>query len=229
MNIDIKKRESFVFHRDWFDVISKRDDATRLEVYDAIMEKVFNNSEKALSDLASVVMDFVIPQINRDTQKWVDIREKRSKAGAKHNGNQYVTKLEQNGTNGTSVPTLEQNGTNGTVSVSVSVDNISKDNVILKEKEDTKVSIKKNNKIFVKPTIEEIDAYVKEKGYHIDAESFFNFYESKGWVVGKSPMKNWKSACGTWENTWKEKHPRKNGDDLFGQETNNPYPQGYWQ
>ena len=229
MSTDVKSRDSFVFHRDWFDVISKRDDTTRLEVYDAIMNKVFNNSDLALSDLASVVMDFVMPQIHRDTQKWIDIREKRSKAGAKHNGNQYIAKVEQNGTNGTSVPFDKQNGTNGTVSVSVSVDNISKDNVILKEKED-KSSTKKSSTRFVKPTIEEVSDYITEKGYHVDAENFINYYESKGWLVGKSPMKNWKAAVKTWEKTWKDSHPAQMQQEMFPVDTdNNPYPQGYWQ
>ena len=54
------------------------------------------------------------------------------------------------------------------------------------------------SKRFIKPTIQEISEYCAEKGYNIDAESFWNFYESKGWVVGKSPMKNWKAACATW-------------------------------
>jgi len=227
-----EQRQSFVFHRDWFDVISKRNDATRLEVYDAIMEKVFNNTSAQLSDLASVVMDFVLPQIDRDTQKWIDTREKRCRAGAKHRGNQYVGRLEQNGTNGTNVPTLEQNGTNGTVSVSdsvsVSVDNISKDNVIIKEKEkEDKSSFKKKN--FVKPLVADVDAYVKEKGYHIDAEMFFNFYESKGWMIGKNKMQNWRKAVVTWERKWKAENTRASNEGLFNQETNNPYPKGYWQ
>jgi hypothetical protein len=45
-----------------------------------------------------------------------------------------------------------------------------------------------------------LDEYIKEKGYHFDAESFFAFYESKGWMVGINKMKNWKMACVTWEN-----------------------------
>lgn len=57
----------------------------------------------------------------------------------------------------------------------------------------------KKSKRFVKPTIEEIDAYCRERNNTIDAESFFNFYESKGWLVGKSPMKDWKAAVRTWE------------------------------
>ena len=56
--------------------------------------------------------------------------------------------------------------------------------------------IKKNR--FIKPTIQEIEDRCNEMGYSIDAESFFNYYESKGWVVGKSPMKNWQAALAGW-------------------------------
>lgn len=71
-----------------------------------------------------------------------------------------------------------------------------------KEKEEETSSSskrKRTSKPFVKPTIEELEEYIKEKGYHFDAESFFAFYESKGWMIGKNPMKNWKMACVTWE------------------------------
>ena len=57
---------------------------------------------------------------------------------------------------------------------------------------------KKVRSVFVKPTIEEIQAYVVEKGYDLDAEYFYNHYESNGWLVGKNKMKNWKSAIVTW-------------------------------
>lgn len=53
-------------------------------------------------------------------------------------------------------------------------------------------------KKFEKPSIEEIANYCNEKSYNIDPEQFFSFYESKGWVVGKSPMKDWKAAVKTW-------------------------------
>lgn len=51
---------------------------------------------------------------------------------------------------------------------------------------------------FKKPTIKEIAAYIEEKKFTFDAERFYDYYESKGWVVGKSPMKDWKAACRTW-------------------------------
>ena len=66
-----------------------------------------------------------------------------------------------------------------------------------------KDSIEKENnkkkKRFTPPTIEEVKAYCEERGNSIDAETFVNFYASKGWLVGKSPMKDWKACVRTWE------------------------------
>ena len=52
---------------------------------------------------------------------------------------------------------------------------------------------------FQKPTLEEIREYCISRGNNVDPEQFLNFYESKGWVVGKSPMKDWRAAVRTWE------------------------------
>lgn len=52
---------------------------------------------------------------------------------------------------------------------------------------------------FVKPTVEEVEAYCKEKEFTFDPEQFVAYYESNGWMVGKSKMKNWKAACLTWQ------------------------------
>jgi len=65
-----------------------------------------------------------------------------------------------------------------------------KENIIQKEK-------KRN--VFLKPTIEEIQSYIKEKSYSVDANRFVDFYESKGWMVGKNKMADWKAAIRTWQ------------------------------
>jgi hypothetical protein len=52
---------------------------------------------------------------------------------------------------------------------------------------------------FVKPTVEEIAAYCEERNNGINAEYFFDSYEGKGWLIGKTPMKDWKAAVRTWE------------------------------
>ena len=52
---------------------------------------------------------------------------------------------------------------------------------------------------FVPPTVEEVQAYLTEKGItDVDAEAFVAFYESKGWMVGKNKMQRWRSAITTW-------------------------------
>lgn len=62
---------------------------------------------------------------------------------------------------------------------------------------------------FHKPSLEEIRSYCMERGNKVDPEQFYNFYESKGWVVGKSPMKDWRASVRTWEKREKEVAPRK--------------------
>ena len=52
---------------------------------------------------------------------------------------------------------------------------------------------------FVKPTIIDINEYCKERKNNVDADTFFNFYESKDWLIGKNKMKNWKACIITWE------------------------------
>jgi hypothetical protein len=53
---------------------------------------------------------------------------------------------------------------------------------------------------FTPPTFDEVSDYMKsERLPPIEAEKFFNFHQSKGWVVGKSPMKDWHAAIRTWK------------------------------
>lgn len=59
-------------------------------------------------------------------------------------------------------------------------------------------------KRFTPPTVEEVEAYCTEKGYGVNAQRFVDFYESKGWMIGKNKMTKWKSAVATWEHKDRE-------------------------
>ena len=65
----------------------------------------------------------------------------------------------------------------------------------------TKDTNTKDIKRFKKPSLEEVQAYITEKGYEVDPQAFIDKCESNGWTVGKyqAPMKNWKSTINTWE------------------------------
>ena len=52
---------------------------------------------------------------------------------------------------------------------------------------------------FIKPTLEQVEEYCLERNNGIDAQKFIDFYESKGWYVGKNKMKDWKACVRTWE------------------------------
>ena len=100
------------------------------------------------------------------------------------------------------------------------------------------LSIKEGSTKFQKPTLEEIREYCISRGNKVDPEQFFDFYESKGWMVGNSHMKDWRAAVRTWEKREKETPQRKGqprqesvfahnlkvGDQLFG---TNMYEQAY--
>ena len=59
---------------------------------------------------------------------------------------------------------------------------------------------------FIPPTVEEVAAYCKEKGYIINAERFVSYYESTNWYLKDTcKMKNWRAAVRTWVNREKEK------------------------
>ena len=79
---------------------------------------------------------------------------------------------------------------NGCQMVAIDKDSIDKNSI-------DKLSI--DNKKFKKPTIEEIQEYINERHSDIDANRFYDYYETIGWKVGKNPMKDWKACVRTWE------------------------------
>jgi len=78
----------------------------------------------------------------------------------------------------------------------------------------------KDTNRFNKPSVEEVKNYCKERNNGIDGEAFWNFYESKGWKIGQTPMKSWKAAVVTWEkknNANKPRDPKQAIGEEIGQ------------
>lgn len=76
---------------------------------------------------------------------------------------------------------------------------------------------KKTDSRFTPPDIEEVKAYIKEKGYSINAERWMAYYESNGWMVGRNKMKDWKASVRYWnsQNKGAEDEYISEYDDLF--------------
>lgn len=96
------------------------------------------------------------------------------------------------------------------------------DTLLLSSSSESVLEKDHKKKPFQKPSVEDIKQYCKERSNNIDAEQFFNFYESKGWVVGKSPMKSWKAAIITWEkNNYNNPVPKQT--NLFQKSESNSF------
>ena len=122
-----------------------------------------------------------------------DVRSEAGKAGAAarwQNGKGGFA----NGKNSNAIPA---NGKNGNTETKTNTDT----NILLSN--DSKGEMRARR--FIPPTLDDVLAYVRERGSDVDPQRFLDFYASKGWMVGKNPMKDWKAAVRTWEKRELEK------------------------
>jgi hypothetical protein len=197
-NDSLMGKNSFLFYRDWYDVIKGLPVDEQLDVFNAIMAYAFDGetpSDKYIHAITALMRS----TIDRDNNKYADVCQKRKdaieKRWAKYKSIQNIQKYtnDTNHTNYTNYTDNDNDNDNDNVNDndndngSTNVDNNKKEKEIQKKKK------------FIKPTIAEVEAYCKERQNYVNAEAFVDFYESKGWKVGNSPMKDWKAAVRTWE------------------------------
>ena len=82
---------------------------------------------------------------------------------------------------------------------------------------------KKSQAKFIPPTLEEVIAHCKEKGFvKVNPERFFHHYNSVGWMVNKNKMKCWKSALAKWEGSEYDDKPKSNPKNTDKSQYRNP-------
>jgi hypothetical protein len=67
----------------------------------------------------------------------------------------------------------------------------------------------KKKKRFTPPTLDELQSYISENLFTVDAQLFLDYYESNGWMVGKTHMKDWKATVRNWERRNQEKFAKE--------------------
>lgn len=91
---------------------------------------------------------------------------------------------------------------------------LEKDIEIEKEIHSSAKSTTTKRKRFEKPTLSEIEQYCTERNNNVNAEQFYDYYESNGWKVGKNSMKDWKAAVRTWERSeYRKPNSKKNSKE----------------
>lgn len=151
----------------------------------------------------------VMAQEDRFKASYDDIsttRREAGKAGAAARW-QNGKRIFANGKNGKAIVA---NGKNGNTETNTET----KTNTNTQLSNDSKGDIRA--KRFTPPTLAEVQSYVAERHSPVDPQEFIDFYESKGWMVGKTPMKNWKAACRNaekWERWAKTADPKEKTPD----------------
>ena len=223
------KKETFLFYADWLNVIRDLPSEVQLEVYQAIAEYAIYDNLIELKPLAKVAFGFIKQTIDRDTQKYISISEKRSEAGKKGGRRLKNNELEESNEK-QKKQLLSEKSKKSNCPLNDN-DNVNDNDISFlekkKQKSDAAVSDLENEnsespletlqapkeqsgggrKKFTIPTPEEVQAYCDERKNGILGQQFCDFYSAKGWKIGKEPMKDWKAAVRTWEMRRKDQSP----------------------
>ena len=219
------KKETFLFYADWLNVIRDLPSEVQLEVYQAIAEYAIYDNLIELKPLAKVAFGFIKQTIDRDTQKYISISEKRSEAGKKGGRPLKNNELDESNEkqkkqllsekskksncplndNDNDISFLEKKKQKSDVAVS-DLENENSESPI-ETLQTPKEQSGGGRKRFIIPTPEEVQAYCDERKNGILGQQFCDFYSSKGWKIGKEPMKDWKAAVRTWEMRKKDTAP----------------------
>ena len=177
------ERDSFIFYRSFAKGINELDEETRGICYSAIINYALDGIEPKLQGVPKAIFELVRPQIDANNRKYEN--GMKGKEYGRLGGRPRKNPIGVIEENPIGVPKKTPN-------VNVN-DN---ENVNVNEKEKKKVAKAPR---FTKPSVEEIREYCRERNNQVDAEKFFDFYESKGWKVGNQSMKDWKACVRTWE------------------------------
>lgn len=196
---------SFIFNLDWIEVLKDYPKEVRYEVLDAIIGYAQSGAQLEMKPLAKMAFSFIKREMDFNKSKYEDTKRKRSEAGRKGMESRYCGKQANSDVMTEETNVTDDNKTNNVTSVITEVTNDNKANLNEYVNDNVNVDVIKENskkktvKRFSPPTVEEVQAYVADKGYIVDAEIFVNFYSAKGWMIGKNKMQNWKSAVATWQ------------------------------
>ncbi len=163
--------ESFVLYTSIREVLEELTDEQKGKLFQAIIDYECGEQLDIPDMVVKMAFIPIRQMLDRNNEKWTEEKKKRSEAGKKGMEKRW-------GNKNAITPITNDNNV-------ISVNN--KDN---KNKSTTK---------FTPPTVEEVRAYCEERGNNVNAEAFIDFYESKGWYIGKNKVKNWKACVRTWE------------------------------
>lgn len=180
-------RESVVFYQSFYEAVKDLPPEDFKKSVCAIMDYGLYEIPPETTGIEKSMYIMAKPQIDANNRRY----ENSKRGGRKPNSNQTENKVEPNN-NQTETKDLP------------------KEKVKEKVKDNVKVNDKESIVRFAPPTSQDVSEFCKEKGIdNFDVERFIDFYTSKGWMVGKNKMKDWKAAVRNWVRQDKATNPSK--------------------
>ena len=175
------EREQFTFYRSYYEALKNLPKRDQTAVLMAVIGYALDEREPDLSGVPLSVFTLIRPTLDSGRNKARN-RLNKTKSNEEQTENKTGTKGEQSGKEGEREEERER------------------------ENDSYPPYPLSGGRRFVPPSVDDVRAYCQERGNSVDPEAFVDFYASKGWLVGKAKMKDWRAAVRTWE---KSRH----GDD----------------
>lgn len=194
-------RDSFVMYTANIDQISLLNMEQRGNLFTAIMLYAADKELPQMDGMTQMAFSFIKAQLDRDNQKYqkmVESRREAGKLGGRPKGCASSDKQE------------EAKKANGFFKKQTEAKKHDNDNVY-----DNDNVNDNNKKTFTPPSVSDVSDYCTLNGYGIDPESFVDFYASKGWMVGKNKMKDWKASVRTWVRSQRQESTAKGSKNQF--------------
>lgn len=208
----IKIKDSFMTSDKVDFLMSQKNGANYVVLYQMLCLKTINTAGELARSIGEIIMPFDELKIQRDCKYFeidtiriaLELYKRLGMIYSNDNGILQITDFKNmvgSETDYASQKRIQRNYESKMLGADSSVDNVhieNRDKILdIRDKEkDIKDIVGKSR--FTPPTHKEVDSYIKAQGYDMDANRFIDFYESKGWMVGKNKMKNWQAAVRNW-------------------------------
>lgn len=213
------ERNSFIFYRSWWESIKDLPENTQLEVFRALTTYAIDGENVDFKEVtARVIFGLMKPQIDANNKRYANGCKgaEGGKLGGRPRRNTPKDTPELNFENAQpkEKPEPQQNPKE--------TPNENENDIYIQEKE----SIEKKGEPsspsrtpFKKPTLEELENYVRDNSLNVDCQRFLDYYESCGWRIGSKTMRDWQAAARNWSRKENEDKGRgaaeQNGSNLY--------------
>jgi hypothetical protein len=162
-------KKSFLLYCDIIHTVEQLTDEQAGDLFKHILRYVNDQEPQTDSVITKIAFEPIRQALKRDLEKYESIRKRNSDNA----------RMRWDATASSGIPNDTKNADS---------------DIVIDSDKDIKV-----NKGFVKPSIEEVKAYMSELKMNDLSEQWFNHYEATGWMIGKNKMKDWRASVRTWK------------------------------